>query len=350
MQDFIYLEKFDATGRLYSFEKKTLTIDQIEKQKKLLSKGSILYLKENDVLLENLTGVNANYLSLLQQMEALNQRLEVISNDIDKIEDLKKQLSLRCEQEKTKLDNDYDQISASITDINNQIMIDNQKVINYSKFKTKNVNGIEICTTPLTVREFRNGDEIKKARTEGEWSKFNELMIPSYHFKDFDDKQGNYGFIYNLYAIADDRELAPLGFHKLNLIDYNSLEDQSIFTTETKLVECWCGDGTEGIYESCTNCNFWTESQRKYNVCSKCQNSKNLRRGTQKCSSCNGKKTIRQSQSNMEDREFSVFPTSTNQVVYGFNGTVWNSPTSLSRMVIDEVGKSRYILYQYNKW
>ena len=60
-------------------------------------------------------------------------------------------------------------------------------MINYSKFKTKNVNGIEICTTPLTVREFRNGDEIKKARTEGEWIKFNELKIPSYHFKDFDE-------------------------------------------------------------------------------------------------------------------------------------------------------------------
>ena len=84
------MEKFDATGRLYPFDKKSLLFDQIEKQKKLLSKGSILYLKENDVFLENLTGVNANYLSLLQQMEALNQRLEVIGNDIDKIEDLKK--------------------------------------------------------------------------------------------------------------------------------------------------------------------------------------------------------------------------------------------------------------------
>jgi hypothetical protein len=355
VQDFICLEKFDATGRLYSFDKIPLTSDQIEKQKKLLSKGSILYLKENDVFLENLTGVNANYLSLLQQMEALNQSLEVIGNDINKIEDLKKQLSHGCEQEKTKLDNDYDQISTSITEINNQITIineqtrlENQRLINYSKFKTKNVNGIEICTTPLTVREFRNGDEIKKARTEGEWSKFNELMIPSYHFKDFDDKEGNYGFIYNLYAIADDRELAPLGFHKLNLIDYNSLEDQSIFTTETKLVDCWCGDGKEGIYESCTNCNFWTESQRKYNVCSKCQNSKKHIVGKKKCSWCNGKKTIRQSQSNMEDREFSVFPTSTNQVVYGFNGTVWNDPTSLGRMEIDEVGKCNELLFNGN--
>ena len=315
IQDFICLEKFDATGRLYSFEKKTLTIDQIEKQKKLLSKGSILYLKENDVLLENLTGVNANYLSLLQQMEALNQRLEVIGNDINKIEDLKKQLSLRCEQEKTKLDNDYDQISTSITDINNQITIDNQKVINYSKFKTKNVNGIEICTTPLTVREFRNGDEIKKARTEGEWIKFNELKIPSYHFKDFDDKQGNYGFIYNYYAITDDRDLAPHGFHKLNLLDFNSLEGQSIFPKETKLVDCWCGDGTEGIYESCTNCNYWNESQRKYNVCTKCKNQRNYRRGTKKCSTCNGKKTISQTQSAMADRLFFVFPSTTNKVI-----------------------------------
>ena len=324
IQDFICLEKFDATGRLYSFDKKSLPFDQIEKQKKLLSKGSILYLKENDALLENLTGVNANYLCQLQQMEALNQRLEIISNDINKIEDLKKQLSLRCEQEKTKLDNDYDQISTSITEINNQITIDNQKVINYSKFKTKNVNGIEICTTPLTVREFRNGDEIKKARAEGEWIKFNELKIPSYHFKDFDDKQGNYGFIYNYYAITDDRELAPHGFHKLNLIDFNSLEGQSIFPKETKLVDCWCGDGTEGIYESCTNCNYWNETQRKYNVCTKCKNQRNYRRGTKKCSTCNGKKTISQTRSAMADRLFFVFPSTTNKVIIANPKMMWS--------------------------
>ena len=316
--EFVCLEKLDENGRIYSFEKIKLSHDQIEKQNKLLSKNSISFLTENNLILENLTGVNSSYLFLIDQLAGINEKLKALNSEIKSNSERKENIYLEFTQKKKNIEHEIEgiiklinEIDFQIIQINEQIALEAAKTLNYSKFKTKKINGIEFCNAPLSVREFKNGDEIKKARTEGEWNKFNELKIPSYHFKDFDDNQANYGFIYNYHAITDNRELAPHGFHKLNLIDFNHLENQLLFT-DTKLVDCYCGDGTEGIYESCTNCNYWTEKQRNYNVCSKCQNRRYFNRGTKKCSSCNGTKKIKAF--SMNNRQFCIFPESNNNI------------------------------------
>lgn len=321
--DFIFLVKFDFSGRVKSFYTKKLSEEFEEKKTKLIEKGKIIILLNNNSFLESLTGVNADYLFYLKNFNSINDNLTDISAEKLKNDDFQKNLIFERNQKISKLDAEYNQLALSIEGVNKQIgQIDEQnkfeiqKNINSSKFKTKIVNGVEICTSPLAIREFINGDEIKKARTEGEWNKFNELKIPAYHYKDFDDNQGNYGFIYNYYAITDIRELAPIGFHKLNLIDFNYLENQSVFT-DTKLVDCYCGDGIEGNYESCQNCNYWTETQRKYNVCTKCQNRRYFNRGTKKCTKCNGTKKVKAF--SMVDRNFCVFPSTKNNVEYQNN-------------------------------
>ena len=320
IQEFVCLQQLDENGRISSFEKIKLSSDQIVKQNKLLSKNSISILTENNLILEKLTGVNSTYLFLKDQLAGINDKLNALNSEIKNNSERKENTKLEFTQKKNNIEHEIEgitklinEIDLQIIQINEQIALDSAKTLNYSKFKTKKINGIEVCTTPLSVREFKNGDEIKKARTEGEWNKFNELKIPAYHLKDFDDNQAYYGFIYNYHAITDNRELAPHGFHKLNLIDLNHLEDQLLFT-DTKLVDCNCGDGTECIYESCTNCNYWTETQRKYNVCSKCQNRGYFNRGTKKCSRCNGTKKVKAI--NMVDRTFCVFPSSTNKVKF----------------------------------
>lgn len=318
--EFVCMEKLDENGRISSFEKIKLSHDQIEKQNKLLSKNSISFLTENNLILENLTGVSSRYLILHSLFEGINYKLKALNEEIKSNTEQKENTKLEFTQKKNNIEHEIEgitklinEIDFQIIQINEQIDLETTKTLNYSKFKTKKINGIELCTAPLSVREFRNGDEIKKARTEGEWNKFNELKIPAYHFLDFDDNQANYGFIYNYHAITDNRELVPFGFHKLNLIDFNHLENQLLFT-DTKLVDCYCGDGTEGIYESCTNCNYWTETQRKYNVCSKCQNRRYFNRGNKSCSRCNGTKKVKAI--NMVDRNFCVFPSSTNKVEF----------------------------------
>ena len=337
IRDYIYLEKFDENGRVNSIKIIKHSNQLLEKQDKLMRKGSISILAKNDSLLEFLTGVNSYYLALLYRLEIINQKIDETTIDKFKLEELKINILYENEQKKSKLDDEINQISFSISGIDNEInkkIIENQKVINYSRYKSKKVNGIDICTIPLAVREFRNGDEIKKARTEGEWNKFIELKIPAYHYKDFDDNKGNFGFIFNYYAITDNRELAPFGFHKLNLIDFNYLENQYVFT-DTKLVDCYCGDGKQGVYESCHNCNYWTESQRKYNICSKCKNKVYFERGTKKCSTCSGTKKVKVF--SMIDREFCVFPSTTNNVEFQNNLDFisFSDGTSRSKIILD---------------
>ena len=335
VQDFICLEVFDAKGRLYSFDKITLTSDQIEKQKKLLSKGSILYLKENDLFLENLTGVNANHLSLLQQMKALNQRLEIINNDIDNIEAFKKKLSLSCERNKTKLDNDYDQISTSITEINNQITsineqtrVEKQKLINYSKFKTKNVNGIEICTTPLTVREFRNGDEIKLAITPGQFRDYNNEGIPACHYKYFDEKNKHLGLHYNAYALSDPREIAPNGFHKLNLFDFLDLKNHVIYSKDEATICSLCSNGLLEERVTCSYCNNWTEAQKTHINCPSCKGKQLIYTGRKiKHTFCNGTGKLKFPSMWMRNQSFYLLASKSNNL------------KSLDEVMIDSEGR-----------
>lgn len=310
----IYLEKRDGNGRVFSIEKVKLSIDQIDKQNKLLAKGAIRYLLEANLLLEGLTGVNTNYLTLIEKLETLDKRSENATLSIIDLENVKNQISQEYHETIARLDQDCRLLMKSITDIDNQLIsisekkkYEQQKTINYSKYKTKKINGIEIYASPLSVKEFRNGYEIKKARTEGEWKKFIELKIPAYHFKNFEDHQSGYGLIYNYYAITDSSELAPVGFHKLNLMDLNYLDGQLVFS-ETQRVDCYCGDGKETNYESCPNCNYWTRDQKKYNVCSKCQNRGFINVGIKECSRCHGTRKI--SILSISDRKFCVFPNS----------------------------------------
>ncbi len=80
--EFVCLEKLDENGRIYSFEKIKLSHDQIEKQNKLLSKNSISFLTENNLILENLTGVNSSYLFLIDQLAGINDKLNALNSEI----------------------------------------------------------------------------------------------------------------------------------------------------------------------------------------------------------------------------------------------------------------------------
>jgi hypothetical protein len=304
-----YIRKNDKSNKIISIDKFNLSNRLINKQDKLLKKGSISFLTQNDSILELYTGVNSKYLLLLKQKEELNLKIK----DKDSVR-LQLQNSIKIfDQNKAKVELELNELSKKIEEIDNNIRQKQQQESNYLRYQTKHINGIDIYTSPLSVQEFRNNEAIKKARTEGEWNKFIELQIPAYKYKDFDEGQGNYGLIYNYYAITDKREIAPIGFHKLNLIDLNHLKNQSVFT-ETKPVACYCGDGTVGNYETCQNCNYWTENQKKYNFCSNCKNKGYFITGRSKCTSCNGTKKV--PSFNMSGRTFSVFPSSQSNVIF----------------------------------
>lgn len=76
----------------------------------------------------------------------------------------------------------------------------------------------------LNVMKFRNGDTIREVRTNKDWKEACENGIPAWCYYENDPKnEDKYGKIYNWYAINDERDLSPEGFHILNEVDLGVL-------------------------------------------------------------------------------------------------------------------------------
>lgn len=66
----------------------------------------------------------------------------------------------------------------------------------------------------LDVSSFRNGDEIQQAQSKDDWVYLGEQGIPAWCYYKNDTTQGKkYEKLYNYFAVADSRQLAPKGWH-----------------------------------------------------------------------------------------------------------------------------------------
>jgi uncharacterized protein (TIGR02145 family) len=69
-------------------------------------------------------------------------------------------------------------------------------------------------TENLSVKKFRNGDEVMEAKNEYEWIRAYANKQPAWCYYNFDPANGiKYGALYNIYAVIDSRCLAPKGYH-----------------------------------------------------------------------------------------------------------------------------------------
>jgi uncharacterized protein (TIGR02145 family) len=66
----------------------------------------------------------------------------------------------------------------------------------------------------LAVTAFANGDQITQAQSEEDWIKAGKEQRPAWCYYNNDPLNGQtYGVLYNWYAVADPRGLAPKGWH-----------------------------------------------------------------------------------------------------------------------------------------
>jgi uncharacterized protein (TIGR02145 family) len=76
----------------------------------------------------------------------------------------------------------------------------------------------------LDVSTFRNGEPIFYASNQIEWTKASVEKIPAYCYLNFDNKnEKKLGKLYNYYAVADSRGLAPKGWHVPSKIEYEQM-------------------------------------------------------------------------------------------------------------------------------
>jgi uncharacterized protein (TIGR02145 family) len=78
------------------------------------------------------------------------------------------------------------------------------------KIELVKINNDWWSMTNLCVTQFRNGDEIRNAKTSDEWIECLQNGIPAYcAYKNDTTLAKKYGYMYNWFAIADPRGLAP---------------------------------------------------------------------------------------------------------------------------------------------
>jgi hypothetical protein len=243
----------------------------------------------------NLTGVNEDYFLIKNEIgkmkDSISIEIDFIKTKTKKIEELQKDFASTIAGIKDKI-KALEEQQRKIEDEQIRLKkIEQEKAIakqNSEIYKCKNINGVDIYLGPILIKEFRNGDIIREARTPGEWEDFVKNKTPAYKYIDFDSKNSSKGLVYNYFAYLDNREIAPIGFHKMNILDFVQLEEQKVGEYKKVTEDCWCENGKAEIYERCPNCNYWTDTQKKYNVCSKCKNTNRIERGMKKCDNCNG--------------------------------------------------------------
>ena len=78
----------------------------------------------------------------------------------------------------------------------------------------------------LSARIFKNGDAIPLVTTVADWASANEQHKPASCFYNNDPELSKkYGMLYNWYAVADARGLAPQGWHIPNNNEWDELSD-----------------------------------------------------------------------------------------------------------------------------
>ena len=99
-------------------------------------------------------------------------------------------------------------------------------------------------TKNLDVATFRNGDTIREARTDEEWTASGKNGEPAWCYYENSPANGaKYGKLYNWYAVSDPRGLCPAGWHVPEeaewaaLIDH--LGDESVAGTKMKSATGW---------------------------------------------------------------------------------------------------------------
>ncbi len=86
------------------------------------------------------------------------------------------------------------------------------------------IYGYDWAVENLKLKHFKNGDPIPKATTKQDWITAFEQGRPAYCFYNNDSTLGEqFGYIYNWFALADPRGLAPEGTRVANQFDWDTL-------------------------------------------------------------------------------------------------------------------------------
>ena len=105
------------------------------------------------------------------------------------------------------------------------IFLTSLSVIAYGQeYNSVTIGGQRWMTENLNVTRFRNGDPIPEAQTAAEWERAWNNHKPAWcYYKNNSENGEKYGKLYNGYAVADPRGLAPEGWRIPSESDWDEL-------------------------------------------------------------------------------------------------------------------------------
>jgi uncharacterized protein (TIGR02145 family) len=128
-----------------------------------------------------------------------------------------------------------------------------QKILSEIKpqYESVRIGNQEWMTRNLDVDRFRNGDLIPHVKSVEEWRKAGHNGQPAWcYYKNYPENGKKYGKLYNWFAVADSRGLAPLGWHIPSDDEWTSLVDfmggEYIAGHKLKSVEGWACEDKDG--------------------------------------------------------------------------------------------------------
>jgi uncharacterized protein (TIGR02145 family) len=130
------------------------------------------------------------------------------------------------------------QIYLSTIDTLNQIISDLKNEIDKLESKLKSIEEVRMggqiwMKYNLDVITFRNGDTIPQAQSDEDWQNAGFNKQPAWCYYVLNEGNGlekSYGKLYNLYAVNDERGLAPEGWHIASDYEWKNLKDYLLTT------------------------------------------------------------------------------------------------------------------------
>ena len=142
-----------------------------------------------------------------------------------------------------------------------------QKILSEIKprYESVKIGNQEWMTINLDVDRFSNGDLIPKIESDKEWEKAGRNGQPAWCYYDNDPENGKkYGKLYNWFAVADSRGLAPEGWYipleveltsllvflgGINIAGYKikSVEGWKEWQNDERKIQNWNGDNSSGF-------------------------------------------------------------------------------------------------------
>jgi hypothetical protein len=134
----------------------------------------------------------------------------------------------------------------------------------------------------LNVSNFRNGDQIFKAKSKNDWDIALKNNQPAWCCYDFIDSNcDKFGKIYNWYAVVDPRGVAPLGWHIPSENDWKILMNEfrgGELAKKLKSPTGWANISFGGTTQkTCPNCEDWNSEYRRKVPCHVCKDTRQVK-------------------------------------------------------------------------